>query len=274
MRIYTPNIGKIKKIKKETKDIKTFQIKLENNLLKENFYFQPGEFALISVFGIGEAPFSFSSSPFNRKYFEISVRKVGNATNALFNLKEGDFVGVRGPYGKGYPMDEFEGKNIILISGGCGLAPLKSVVEYVLDKRNNYGKITLLYGVKTPNDILYKREMVYWKKKKDFKIYLTVDKGTKNWKGEIGVVTKLINKIKNFKNSVVCICGPPIMMKFTIQSLKEKKVEEENIFVSLERKMQCGLGLCCHCNINDIYVCKDGPVFRYCDIKNLSELGW
>jgi sulfite reductase subunit B len=273
MRIYTPNIGRIRKIKKETKDTKTFQIELEDKLLKENFYFQPGEFALISVFNVGEAPFSFSSSPF-KKYFEITVRKVGNVTNALFNLRENDYVGVRGPYGKGYPMDEFEGKNIILISGGCGLAPLKSVIEYVLDKREKYGKIILLYGAKTPSDILYKREIANWKKKENFNIYLTVDKGTKSWSGEIGVVTKLIDKIKDFKNSVFCICGPPIMIKFTILSLKEKKVEEEDIFVSLERKMQCGIGLCCHCNINNVYICKEGPVFRYYDIKDLSELGW
>ena len=271
--IYTPHIGKIKKIKKETEDIKTFRIVLENKLLRENFYFQPGEFVLISVFGVGEAPFSISSSPF-KKYFEITVRKVGNVTNALFNLKENDYIGVRGPYGKGYPMSEFEGKNVVLIAGGCGLAPLRSVVEYILEEREKYGKIILLYGAKTPKDILYKKEIEKWKKERNFNIYLTVDKKTKSWTGEVGIVTKLIDKINNFENSVFCICGPPIMIKFAVHSLKEKNVGYEDIFVSLERKMQCGIGLCCHCNINDVYVCKDGPVFRYYDIKDLSELGW
>jgi len=270
MKIYTPYIGKIIKIKKETEDVKTFQIMLEDKLLRKYFFFNPGEFILITVFGIGEAPFSFSSSPFNKNYFEITVRKVGNVTNALFNLKKGDFIGVRGPYGNGYPIDELENKNVVIISGGCGLAPLKSVIEYLLDKNSN--KITMLYGAKTPKDILYKKEIAKWKKK--FKVYLIVDKASKNWKGEVGVVTKLINKIRDFKKSAFCICGPPIMIKFTINALLEKNVEEENIFVSLERKMQCGLGLCCHCNINDIYVCKNGPVFRYIDIKDLSELKW
>lgn len=272
MRIYIPEIGRIRKIKKETQDIKTFQIELKNRILKENFHFEPGEFVLISVFGVGEAPFSISSSPFN-KNFEISVRKVGNVTNALFKLKENDVVGVRGPYGKGYPMEELEDKNIVLVSGGCGLAPLKSLVEYILKKRDRYGKLTLLYGAKTPQQIMYKKEISKWSKTKDFNVYLTVDKPDKKWRGEVGVVTKLIEKI-NLQNSIVCICGPPIMMKFSVQVLKERGVEEEDIFVSLERKMQCGLGVCCHCNVNEIYVCRDGPVFRYFDIKDLGELGW
>ncbi|HIE41300.1 MAG TPA: hypothetical protein EYP80_01410 [Candidatus Aenigmarchaeota archaeon] len=163
MKIYTPYIGKIIKIKKETEDVKTFQIMLEDKLLRKYFFFNPGEFILITVFGIGEAPFSFSSSPFNKNYFEITVRKVGNVTNALFNLKKGDFIGVRGPYGNGYPIDELENKNVVIISGGCGLAPLKSVIEYLLDKNSN--KITMLYGAKTPKDILYKKEIAKWKKK-------------------------------------------------------------------------------------------------------------
>ncbi len=274
MKIYTPNIGKIKKTIKETEDTKTFQIELENKILREHFYFDPGEFVLITVFGVGEAPFSISSSPFNKNYFEITARKTGNVTNALFNLKEGDKIGVRGPHGKGYPMDEFEHTNIILISGGCGLAPLKSLIEYVIQKRGCYNKLTLLYGAKTPQNIIYEKEISKWKKIKNFDVHLIVDKGNKKWKGNVGVVTKLINKVKNFENSVVCLCGPPVMMKYSIPELKKKGVEDEDIFVSLERKMQCGLKICCHCNINDVYVCKDGPVFRYLDIKDLSELGW
>jgi len=274
MKIYTPNIGTIKKIRKETKDTKTFQIELKNRVLMEHFHFDPGEFVLTTIFGVGEAPFSISSSPLNKNYFEITVRKTGNVTNALFNLKEGSKIGVRGPYGKGYPVDEFENTNIILVSGGCGIAPLKSLIEYVMQKRRCYKRLTLLYGAKTPQDIIYSSEIPKWKKTKNFDIYLTVDKGGKSWKGEVGVVTKLISKIKNFENSVVCICGPSIMMKFTISELKKRGVEDEDIFVSLERKMQCGLGVCCHCNINDVYVCRDGPVFRYLDIKELSELGW
>lgn len=274
MRIYTPNMGKIKKVIEETEDTKTFHIELENKLLRKHFYFDPGEFVLITVFGVGEAPFSISSSPFNKNYFEVTARKVGNVTNALFNLKEGTKVGIRGPYGKGYPMEEFENRNIVLISGGCGLAPLKSLIEYVINKRGCYNNLTLLYGAKTPQDILYEKEISKWKKMKNFDIHLTVDKADEKWKGNVGVVTKLINKVKSFENSSVCICGPPIMIKFTIPELKKMGIGEEDIFVSLERKMQCGLGLCCHCNINDVYVCKDGPVFRYWDIKDLGELGW
>jgi len=269
--IYTPEIGRIRKIKKETRDARTFRIELENKELRDNFYFQPGEFVLISVFGIGEAPFSISSSPF-KKYFEITVRKVGNVTGALFNLKEGNYIGVRGPYGRGFPMDEFEGKNLILIAGGCGLAPLKSVIEYILEKREKYGKLALLYGAKTLASILYKREIKKWKR--IFDVYLIVEKKEKNWKGDVGVVTRLIDKIEDFKNSVFCICGPEQMISEVINSLKKKKVNHANIFVSLERKMQCGLGLCCHCNINHLYVCKDGPVFRYSELENLKELRW
>ena len=215
---------------------------------------------MVSVFGVGEAPFSISSGN-----IEISVRKTGNVTNALFNLKEGDEVGIRGPYGEGYPVEEFEDKDIYLISGGCGLAPIRALIERINQNRKDFGKITLIYGAKTPSDILYKREISKWKKK--FDVRLTVDKPTEKWKYDVGVVTKILEKIKITKKSVFCICGPEIMMKFAVDTLLKKGVNEDYIFLSLERKMQCGVGICCHCNIGNLYVCRDGPVFRYSDIK-------
>jgi len=267
-----PDLAKIEKITQETDTIKTFRLKFLNN---KSFTFTPGQFIQLSVFGIGEVPISICSSAFNNEFFEITVRNVGSVTNALFRLNEGDLVGVRGPYGNGYPMNEFKYKNIVLVAGGVGLPPLKSIIEYVINSRNDFESLTLFYGAKNPLDIVYKNEFERWDKEKLLQLLITVDKPTPEWKGNVGVVTNLLNKIKMSKeNTVAVICGPPIMMKFVIEKLKKLGFKDEQIYMSMERMMQCGTGQCGHCNIGKKYVCKDGPIFRYDELKELTEKSW
>jgi len=265
-----PELAKIEKITQETDSIRTFKLKFLN---KKSFTFIPGQFVQVSIFGIGEAPISICSSPFNEKFFEITVRNVGNVTNALFKSNEEDLIGVRGPFGNGYPMDEFKYKNIVLVAGGVGFPPVKSIIEYAISRRNDFESLLLLYGAKNPADIVYKNELEKWRK--NFQILITVDKPTSEWKGNVGVVTDLFDKVEiNNQNTIGVICGPPIMMKFVTQKFQELGLKDDQIYLSMERLMQCGIGQCGHCNIGKKYVCKDGPVFRYDKLKELTEKLW
>ena len=265
-----PELAKIEKITQETDSIRTFKLKFLN---KKSFTFIPGQFVQVSIFGIGEAPISICSSPFNEKFFEITVRNVGNVTNALFKSNEEDLIGVRGPFGNGYPMDEFKYKNIVLVAGGVGFPPVKSIIEYAISRRNDFESLLLLYGAKNPADIVYKNELEKWRK--NFQILITVDKPTQEWKGNTGVVTNLFDKVEiNNQNTIGVVCGPPIMMKFVVQKFQELDFKENQIYLSMERLMQCGIGQCGHCNIGKKYVCKDGPVFRYDELKGLTEKLW
>lgn len=272
---FIPKLAKIEEIKQETNTVKTFKIRFLDGRFQNSFKFMPGQFIQVSVVGVGEAPISLCSSSFNKKFIEISVRNVGNVTNAICQLKKGDTIGIRGPYGNGYPMDKLIHSDIVMIAGGIGLPPIKSVIEYVLDKRNNFGKLWLLYGSKNPDDIVFKEELERWKNEKDFEILLTVDNATPEWNGNVGVVTALFDKIKIVnKNSVGFVCGPPIMMKFVTQKFQELGFDDNQVYFSMERLMQCGFGKCGHCNIGKKYVCIDGPVFRYDELKELTEKIW
>ncbi|MEM2918150.1 MAG: FAD/NAD(P)-binding protein [Candidatus Altiarchaeota archaeon] len=259
--IYIPKICKILNVIEETPDIKTFRIDFKAN-------HTPGQFVEVSVFNFGEAPISISS--FSNEYIEITVRRVGRVTNAIHRLSEGDFLGIRGPYGNGYPMEKFYDKDLYIIGGGCGIAPLGSVLSYIEKFREKYKDISIFFGCRSPEDILFKRKIEIWKEK--FNVYLTVDTANENWKCDVGVVTKILEKYKvESGNSVALICGPPIMMRFVIETLKKKNFGDEQIYLSLERYMKCGFGKCGHCMINDKYICKDGPVFRYDEAKFLED---
>jgi len=272
---FMPERAKIEDIGYETNSIRTLKIKFLNKLIQNSFKFMPGQFVQVSILGVGEAPISICSSPFNKKFLELSVRCVGNVTNALFELKKGDIIGIRGPYGNGYPMNKLIYSDIVMVAGGVGLPPLKSVVDYVLGMRDDYGKMRLLYGAKDPANIVFKKELEKWKNEKDFEVLVTVDSPTSEWKDNVGVVTSLLDKIeiKN-KSTVGFLCGPPVMMKFVTQKFKEKGLEDNQIYLSMERLMQCGFGKCGHCNIGKKYVCIDGPVFRYDELKELTENIW
>jgi len=237
----------------------------------EEFDYIPGQFVEVSVAGIGEAPISISSSP-TQKGMELVVRNVGSLTKVIHGLEVGDKLGIRGPYGSTYPIEAAKGKDLVFICGGIGLVPQRSFIRYALDNRKDYGDITVLIGTKCHDMRLYREEIALWEERKDMTVMETVDEAHDCWNGNVGVVTTLIPKIESdLPKSQVLICGPPIMYKFVLMALAEAKVPEENIFVNLERRMKCGVGKCGHCQINEYYVCQDGPVFRYSDLANVPE---
>jgi len=259
--IYIPTPVRITKIIEETPDVKTF-------VLDYNAHHLPGQFLQVSVLGVGEAPISIASSP--TRQLEICVKKMGSVTTALHNLNENDYIGIRGPYGKPFPLDEMKGHDILIVGGGIGLPPLRSVVDFITDYRNEFGNVEILYGARTPKDIVYKYLFDDWKKK--YTVYRSVDYADESWNETVGVVTVLFDKISlDPKNTYSLIVGPPIMIKYAALKLVEMGFDPAKIFVSLERMMKCGVGTCGHCNIGKFYVCKDGPVFRYSVITQYME---
>ncbi|MBU1975221.1 MAG: FAD/NAD(P)-binding protein [Nanoarchaeota archaeon] len=261
--IYVPTPAKIIDYVIESGD--TFSIKLDVKMEHD-----PGQFVMCSIPGIGESAISICS--FSRDYLELNIREVGNVTNAISRLKKDDSLLIRGPYGHGYPMDDFKDNSIVIIGGGSGVAPLKGIIEYVDTRRSDFKYIDIFIGYRTPEDILFKKQLKSWKT--NHKVHLSVDKNPNKTKfdGKVGFVTELL-KQSDFDNKgrIAVICGPPIMIKFVVGILKDKGFNEDQIFVSAERMMQCGVGFCGHCMINGKYCCKDGPVFRYDEIKDLPE---
>jgi len=257
MNPYEPEMVSIKNVILESKETKTF-------ILNKQMQFLPGQFIQVSLPGFGEAPISISSYP----DLEISIRAVGAVTDALHRLKPGQKVGIRGPYGNPYPLDYLKEKDILIVSGGCGLAPMRSFIEYYLLNRNKFSSLALFYGARDPGLILYKNELKEWGN--IFSVKLTVDEPDGNWKGSVGVVTKLLENFEIPKNPVAMLCGPPVMFKFVTQLLNNKGISDDKIIVSLERNMHCGLGKCFHCNVGSKLVCKDGPSFRWSEVKGLE----
>lgn len=266
--LYAPVTGTITAVKQMTATEKWFKIELEG---KMDLGHCPGQFVEVSLLGTGEAPISISSSPTQKGSFELCVRRAGKITNELHKLKAGDKVGIRGPYGHGFPVDELKGKDLLFIAGGLGIAPLRSLINYVLDKRQDFGKVTILLGCKEPSQLLFTEELEKWQKLADINFCCTVDKGAPDWKGSVGLITELIPGIDiDVKQTYIVVCGPPIMYKFVLVKLKEKNIPEKHILVSLERRMKCGLGKCGHCQIEELYCCQEGPVFSYDKIKNVE----
>ena len=233
----------------------------------------PGQFVEVSIPGIGEAPISISSSPTQKGSFQMVVRKVGNVSGAMHALSAGRQVGIRGPFGTHFPVDgEMKGKDILFICGGIGLVPVRSAINYVLDHRDDYGHVTILFGTKTPADRLFTDEMQRWASAKDVTFMETVDRGDDAWKGNVGVITTLIPKVRlDPARTVAVVCGPPIMYKFVILELDKVGLKADRMYVSLERHMKCGVGKCGHCQVNGLYVCQDGAVFKYSDIASVRE---
>lgn len=259
--------AKIEKIIQETPNIKTFVLKLKEKI---PFAASAGQFVEIAVRGVGEAPFTPSSSPYETEKTEVTIMAAGAVTRKLHEMKEGETVGVRGPYGKGYPLDKMYGKEVLILGGGVGMAPLRSFLLTLLKEANKFKRIILCYGAKTPADILYADEFAGWRKNDKLKVYRSVDKCCEGWKETEGVVTVLLDKCKvDLKNSVAIVCGPPIMMKFGTMKLLELGHKPENIYLSMEKNMSCGLGKCGHCALGRFYVCKDGPVFTWDVIRDI-----
>ncbi|HNY79111.1 MAG: FAD/NAD(P)-binding protein [Sedimentisphaerales bacterium] len=267
--IYLPQLATV--VKAEAMNVTERYLRLSMD--DGQFDYIPGQFVEVSVAGIGEAPITITSSPTQKGGFELVIRKIGNVTNAVHNLREGAKIGIRGPLGDGtYPVEEAKGKNLVFICGGLGLVPQRAFINYVLDNRKDYGEVTILQGTKCYEQRLFVKEVAAWEKRSDVHMLETIDEGHDCWKGNVGVVTKLIPKVKtDLKSAVVLVCGPPVMYKFVLMALEEYEVPHENIFLNLERKMKCGVGKCGHCQINGVYCCMDGPVFRYSDLATMPE---
>jgi len=256
-------------------DVRFFQIRPMDPEKAMALCYKPGAFMMLSNPGVGEAPFCISSTPSSPGLLEFCIRNVGQVTSSLFRLKENDAIGVRGPYGNGFPVEKMKGKDLIITMGGMGVAPLRSLLHYALDNRGDFGEIYLLYGAKTPGEILFRKEFNDIKERKDLHALLTVDKDdTGKWPHGIGVVTTLFKDVKHLEpeNAYAAICGPPVMYKFVIQELLKLKIPKNQIVMTLERRMKCGVGKCGHCVVKHIYTCIDGPVFSYWDVLNMKEL--
>jgi NAD(P)H-flavin reductase/formate hydrogenlyase subunit 6/NADH:ubiquinone oxidoreductase subunit I len=269
---WEPQKAVIKSVKEQTSDTRTYTFSFVDPEVQEAYTYDPGVFNMINIFGIGESAISISSSADFKGAFQHTVRAVGNVTNALAELKEGDVVGIRGPFGFGWPVEEAKGKDVLLVAGGIGLAPLRPVIKHIQAHRDQYGKFEILYGSRTPDGMLFTDEYDEWRRIPDTGLYLTVDMVPPGveWGHNIGVVTTLFNNINvNKENTIVVTCGPDIMMKFVVLDLLKRGWSPEQIYVSLERRMSCGIKKCGNCQMGPVFVCQDGPVFRYADIKDL-----
>lgn len=266
---YSVKNGTILNIKQMTESEKLFEIALQDG---ERLDHEPGQFVMASVFGAGEIPISVSSSPTNNGSFEICVRAAGKVTNALHKLKSGDVIGIRGPYGKGFPVRMLKGNDLLIIACGLGIAPLRSLIRYAFDNREDFGKVHILYGCRSPDSMLFTDEINDWKKQNDVYFECIVDQPTPDWTGNVGLVTTLIPGVRiNPERTFVALIGPPAVYKPAIKELLSRNVPERNILISLERHMKCGVGKCGHCQIQNLYCCQDGPVFNYEAIQHLKE---
>lgn len=271
---YVPYKMRVEKIVEETPDVRTFKLVFVDKEEGEGFSFKAGQFGLYSVFGYGESTFCVASSPTRTGYIECSIKSAGRVTQAFHNLNEGDIVGYRGPYGNCFPVDEFKGKNIVFIGGGIGLAPVRSVIWNCLDLRDQFADLTICYGARTVGDLVYKEELKEWEARDDVTTIYTVDPGgeTPDWTGQVGFVPTVVEAANLSPDNTVCIiCGPPIMIKFTLPVLRHQEFPLASIFTTLENRMKCGVGKCGRCNVGNKYVCKDGPVFTCADIEEMPD---
>lgn len=269
---YLPQVATVREVIKETHNIMTFRVVFDDADAMKRFRFEPGQVGQLSLFGSGEATFVINSPPTRMEYLQFSVMRAGEVTAALHGLRAGDKVGVRGPLGNAFPYEAMKGKDIILIAGGIGMAPLRTILLYMLDNRKDYGKITLLYGARSPQDMAYSYELPDWLGRDDMETVLTIDREAEGWEHKVGLIPNVLLEMNpSPKNVVAVTCGPPIMIKFTIQALDKLKFLPEQIITTLERRMKCGIGICGRCNIGEKYVCVDGPVFSYAELKSLPN---
>lgn len=270
--IYQPYPMRIASITEEAPGVKTFRLEFVNESDADKFNFRTGQFGEYSVFGEGESTFCIASSPTRKGYIECTFREAGRVTHALADREENEVVGFRGPYGNIFPIHEWEGKNLVFIAGGIALPPLRSVIWNVLDLREKYKDITIVYGARSVADLVYKQELAEWAARGDVKVLTTVDPGgqTPDWTGKVGFVPHVLKEASPTNvNTVALVCGPPIMIKLTLPVLTELGFSPENIYTTLENRMKCGFGKCGRCNVGKLYVCKDGPVFT---VKQLEGL--
>ena len=266
-----PVIGEVTDIRVDTPDVKTFRVVTPDG--KKAFEHTPGQCAMLSVPGVGEGMFSITSSPTNRDFMEFSIKKCGCVTEWLHSMEKGQQITIRGPYGNGFPVDtEFRGKDLLFIAGGIGLAPLRSVINYCRHYRDRYGKIDIVYGARSSSDLVdYKEASEEWANDTGVDVHITIDREEEGWNGHVGFVPAFVKELGFDTNKVAIICGPPIMIKFTLESLLEMGFDKTQVYTTMELRMKCGIGKCGRCNIGTKYVCKDGPVFRFDELDALPD---
>ncbi|MHC1636461.1 MAG: FAD/NAD(P)-binding protein [Candidatus Methanospirareceae archaeon] len=272
---YVPYLATIESIREEVggvRAIKTFRVVFRDKEVRENFSYKPGQCVMVNVIGEGESMIAIASSPTRKGYIELGILKMGKVTTALHQCEEGDTIGIRGPYGNGFPVEEWKSKNIIFIGGGIGITPLRSLIQYMLDNRGDYERLMVIYGARSSADLCYREELEEWKKRGDIEVYLSIDVAEEGWEEFVGFVPdNLLRVAPSPENAIAITCGPPIMIKFVIQNLLKLGFKDDQIYTTLERRMKCGIGKCGRCNIGKVYVCKDGPVFSYAQLKKLPE---
>jgi len=267
----TPEIYRVRRTRQETHD--TFTLELEPDEGAPVSGFAPGQFNMLYAFGVGEVPISVSGNPTRPGLLLHTVREVGTVTQALRRLKRGETVGVRGPFGSSWPVGQAAGRDVVVVAGGIGLAPLRPALYAILANRENYGRVVLMYGTRSPEDILYRKELERWRARFDMSVHVTVDRALGTWRGSVGVVTTIVPRAGFDPGSAVAlVCGPEMMMRFTILELQKRGVGLEQIYISMERNMKCAIGFCGHCQLGPTFICRDGPVFRFDRIQPFFEL--
>lgn len=268
---YVPELAEILKVKTLSEKEKLFQLRLKNGTRLNH---QPGQFVEVSVLGVGEAPIAISSSPTRDDSFELGVRMVGNVTGALHRMELGDTVGIRGPFGNGFPVSQLLGQDLLFVAGGIGLCPLRSMIQYAVDKREQFGRLILLYGCRQPAEQLFQGELGEWRQRQDIEILESVDRCAVGvaWEGSVGVITTLFPYLEiDPEKATALVVGPPMMYRYVVAECLKKGMAKDRILISLERHMKCGMGFCGHCQINNVYVCQDGPLFSYATLCKLKE---
>lgn len=269
---YVPMLATVVEVIEETHNIRTFRVVLQDEAAMKAFQFEPGQVGQLSVFGVGESTFVINSPPTRKEYLQFSVMRAGENTTALHGIQAGDTIGVRAPLGNCFPYNDMKGKNIVFIGGGIGMAPLRTLLLFMLDNRKDYGNISLLYGARSPLDMAFSAELPEWLGRKDLDTVLTIDREADGWEHKVGLIPNvLLEMAPKPDNCVAITCGPPIMIKFTLQALEKLGFGPEQIVTTLEKRMKCGIGICGRCNIGDKYVCIDGPVFTLAQLKDMPN---
>ncbi|MDL2268212.1 FAD/NAD(P)-binding protein [Desulfovibrio sp. OttesenSCG-928-G15] len=269
---YVPMLATVVEVVTETHNIKTFRLVLKDEELMKNFSFEPGQVGQLSMFGVGESTFVINSPPTRKEYLQFSVMRAGENTTALHSLVPGDTVGVRAPLGNSFPYEKMKGKDIVFIGGGIGMAPLRTLLLFMLDNRKDYGKISVLYGARSPQDLSFAEDREDWIKRDDLECVLTIDNPSEGWEHKVGLIPNVLLEMDpKPKNTIAITCGPPIMIKFTLQALEKLGFSPDQIYTTLEKRMKCGVGICGRCNIGGKYVCIDGPVFSLAELKDIPN---
>jgi len=268
---YRPWPARITSITELTATEKLFELRLIDPAVRASFTHTAGQFVELSIYGVGEAPISISSAPSKQGFIELCVRNSGSVTGALHRMKCGDTVGLRGPFGRGFPFEEMKGHDILLVAGGLGIAPLKSLINHIHDERHAFGNVTIIYGSKTSAEIMFRPQFEMWEHRDDFDLHLMVDREEEGWQGKVGLVTKPFETLEvDPENTYGAVVGPPVMYRFVIEEMRKKGIRYDRIYMSFERHMKCGTGKCGHCQVGHQYICIDGPVFNYWEAKNIQ----